>query len=172
MLDISDKVFLGKILKTHGISGDIILQSKTLSAFEDINLELVFIVIDGKPVPFFIQQIRPKSNETFIIQFDHIKSIQQAREICGCEVYADEDLSQEIDQQDGLFKFIGYTLLDHSKNEVGVIHDVIDQTSNILFRVLKDNREWLIPASDDLIIKSSRRKKTLIMQIPDGLLEL
>jgi 16S rRNA processing protein RimM len=172
MLDISDKNYLGKILKVHGVSGEVILQSKALASFEEIEMELVFLLIEGKPVPFFISSFRPKSTETFIVAFDYINTPKQALDIVNATVYADERLSDKLNESSGFYKYIGYTVYDQNNKNLGVIQEILESTANPLFSIVQDNKESLIPASEDFILKSYRRKKALHMHIPEGLLDL
>ena len=65
---------------------------------------------------------------------------------------------------------MGFDILeDDSRKIVGKIAAIDDATMNILFE-LEDGR--LIPASDDLITAIDQQARTIIMHIPEGLLEL
>jgi len=60
--------------------------------------------------------------------------------------------------------------VDASDNKVvGKIAAIDDSTQNVLFE-LEDGT--LIPASDDLITNIDTNRRQIIMQIPEGLLEI
>ena len=65
---------------------------------------------------------------------------------------------------------VGFDIVDASDNKVvGKIAAIDDSTQNVLFE-LEDGT--LIPASDDLITNIDTNRRQIIMQIPEGLLEI
>ena len=69
-------------------------------------------------------------------------------------------------------EIIGFNL--NEKNEkIGVISNVIEHGFQALFEVIDDDdKSHLIPIHDDLIIKVDRDNKTILVQLPEGLLNL
>ena len=69
-----------------------------------------------------------------------------------------------------LSMLVGFSIVDAATNKsIGVIEDVNDQTANILFEL--DNGA-LIPASDELIMNIDTEHEEIVMNIPEGLLEI
>ena len=65
---------------------------------------------------------------------------------------------------------VGFSIVDAATNKsIGVIEDVNDQTANILFEL--DNGA-LIPASDELIMNIDTEHEEIVMNIPEGLLDI
>jgi 16S rRNA processing protein RimM len=52
-----------------------------------------------------------------------------------------------------------------------VISGVDSATMNVLFIVVKDDEEILIPATEDFIVKIDSNEKCLYMKLPEGLLD-
>ena len=55
---------------------------------------------------------------------------------------------------------------------MGEIIDVDEQTENAIFIVARDDEELMIPAVDDLIVEFDLDNKVMVMDIPQGLLDL
>jgi len=55
---------------------------------------------------------------------------------------------------------------------VGTIVQVDEQTENAIFIVEDGDRELLLPASDDLIVEFDLDKKVMVMELPQGILDL
>ena len=56
---------------------------------------------------------------------------------------------------------------------IGTITDVDEQTENAIFIVSRDDvSELMVPASDDLIVEFDLDKKLMVMDLPQGLLDL
>ena len=84
-----------------------------------------------------------------------------------------ERLSQ-ADEADAfpLDYFIGFVLKDGSE-VVGEIVDVNDVTDNVLFEVERSDGTMLqVPAVNELVVDVDDDGKTIVMDLPDGLLSL
>jgi 16S rRNA processing protein RimM len=58
-------------------------------------------------------------------------------------------------------------------NEIGTISDIDDNTDNWLFIVQRpDGSEVMIPAHEEFIAKINQEEKTIVMDLPLGLLDL
>ena len=83
----------------------------------------------------------------------------------------DEDTLAEAEGVD----YEGYTIYDASGEKVGVIDYVDYDTENVLFCLDTTDSagfQIMIPAVDDFIVEIDDDKQTIVMDIPDGLLEL
>jgi 16S rRNA processing protein RimM len=68
--------------------------------------------------------------------------------------------------------FIGFTLTDADGTTVGEIVDVDEQTENAIFIIDRDGDELMVPATDDLIVEFDMEKRLMVMDLPQGLLDL
>ena len=68
--------------------------------------------------------------------------------------------------------FIGFELRDSDGSRVGEITDVDEQTENAIFVVERDGSEIMVPATDDLIVEFDVDNKLMVMDLPEGLLDL
>jgi 16S rRNA processing protein RimM len=165
-------VEIGTIQRTHGINGELQIQWS-----DNINLsnefpESVFIEIDGIPIPFFIASMRAKGVDKALIKFDDVDDIESASDLENLRLFLPEEDIEE--NQDLLFKdLIGYTIVSDQKQIIGTITDYQEYQSNSVFTVIHASKvELLIPATDELIVEINEETKTLVMQIPEGLLDL
>ena len=68
------------------------------------------------------------------------------------------------DVQDG---FARACRIDHEKYD-----ESDEQTENAIFIIDRDGEELMVPASDDLIVEFDLDKKVMVMDLPQGLLDL
>ena len=69
---------IGKVLKSDGTDGGILLGLSELG-LEDIDLkEPVFIAFDGLEVPFFISSIRAKGSTKAVVKFFDVDTLADA----------------------------------------------------------------------------------------------
>ncbi|MGK0127811.1 MAG: 16S rRNA processing protein RimM, partial [Candidatus Azotimanducaceae bacterium] len=67
---------------------------------------------------------------------------------------------------------IGYTLEDVNHGDVGEIVGINDRTAQALFEVDKDGIEIFIPMIDHFIKKIDRENRKVIVETPEGLIDL
>lgn len=176
MIKRSEIIEAGLFNKAHGIKGEI---SATLDLDIDFNdIKCLIIEIDGIYVPFFISNVRPKNQNTFLLVIEGIRSEQEAKMLTNKPFYIlKDDLpeNEDVDDEQGLYAsdFIGYKLFDVSEGLIGEIIDINDVTDNVLFVVRTENgKTFLIPVADELITEFDTDKEEIFMDIPSGLLEL
>ena len=69
-------------------------------------------------------------------------------------------------------EIIGFTLLNQNKKKIGIVLRVNEVNPQPLIEVQSSGKNKLIPLHKNLVIKLDRRKKIIILDIPDGLIEL
>jgi 16S rRNA processing protein RimM len=176
MITRDELIAIGHYNKPHGVAGE-------LSATVDVDLEVLrglsclVSAIDGIFVPFFVNAIRPKSVDTMLLTIDGIENEKEAARLVNRDIYAlKRDYQQESIDADAdgypLDFFIGFELRDSDGSRVGEITDVDEQTENAIFVVDRDGSEIMVPATDDLIVEFDVDNKLMVMDLPEGLLDL
>ena len=176
MITREELILIGHYNKPHGVVGEI---SATLDVDPDVLDALTCLVseMDGIFVPFFVQSWRPKTAETVLLTLDGIDSEQEVTRMVNHDIFAlkrDYDEASDDANADGypLDYFIGFDLQDSDGTHVGSIVDVDEQTENALFIVRHDDGEILVPASDDLIVEFDIDQRVIVMDLPQGLLDM
>lgn len=159
---------IGKLGKAHGIKGEVTMHVDD-DVFDRVDAEYLILELDGILVPFFMEEYRFKINETALIKFDGIDTLERARELTGSDVYFPRNMATS-DENDELSyaQLVGYTIINaNDGKEVGEIALIDEQTINIMFELTDGT---LIPASEELITDIDTEKKTITLNIPEGLL--
>lgn len=157
-----DKVYIGKIVSTHGIKGEL----KILSDFDYKDKVFVVgnkLIIDDKE--YTIKSYRIHKNFD-MVTLDDYKDINEVLFLLKKDVYISKDsLNLGIDEildED----LITYKVLTNT-GKVGIIKEIFKASeTNKIIRVLFD-KEVLIPYS---FIKSvDKNKKEIIVELIDGM---
>ena len=160
---------IGRLGKTHGVKGEVSLQFDD-DIFDRVDADYLVLELDGILVPFFIEEYRFRSDTVALIKFEDVDTQQRANELTGCDVYFPRALAADDEGQMSLSLLVGFDLVEaNGGTTIGRIAAIDDTTANLLFE-LEDGR--LIPANDDLIRDIDTKRKTIKMEIPEGLLEL
>ena len=176
MITRDELIAIGHYNKPHGVAGEI---SATLDVEWDLLRELSCLVsdIDGIYVPFFVNAIRPKSGDTVLLTIDGVGNEKDVARLVNRDIYAlkREYRQESIDADaDGypLDFFIGFELRDSDGSRVGNITDVDEQTENAIFIIDRDGTDLMVPATDDLIVEFDVDNKVMVMDLPEGVLDL
>ena len=167
---------VAQVLKSNGTDGELVMGFREIAP-EDINLkELVFIVFDGLPVPFYIESFTKRGNTKALVRLTGIGSMEDVEEITGKAVYIEEDQLPEMSlEDDGYAALVGWMLLTPAEDEealieVGEITDFLDIPKNPCIEVETENGAVMIPLHEDFILSVDPEYQEIIMQIPAGLL--
>ncbi len=165
---------VGFTKRTHGIKGEIKVPSDHLQSLSD--LAFVFIEMEGIKVPWEIEWIVWEKPTR--IKFTGIDSIEEAHALVGKPLYAAEkDLTRmitPIQAEKSAFHWIeGFQMHEASTGLfIGKIKEVRSFPNQEMAVVILEGQEKLIPLAEPLIHKIDRITSTIIMDLPEGLMEL
>lgn len=161
---------IAQVLKSNGTEGELVWGFRDFGP-EDIQLEEpVFIEYDGLPVPFFIESLTPRGTSKALVRLGGIHSFEDAEEIVGKAVYADEDSIEGYEDEENFEDLVGWTLLHADGRRAGTISDYEDIPGNPCIYVDTENGQAMLPLHEDLILSVDPDRQELTMDIPDGLL--
>ena len=158
---------IGKVLKSNGTDGELLVSFLDVSP-QDIDLqEPVFIEFDGLPVPFYFESFTPRGHTRALARLTGVRNLTDAEELVGRDILAQDDLYED-DEQD----LTGWTVLEADGTEVGTVTAHEDIPGNPCIWVETGHGEVLVPLREELIQDVDEQKETLRMEIPEGLLNL
>ena len=157
-----DKVYIGKIVSTHGIKGEL----KILSDFDFKDKVFVVgkkIIIDDKE--YTIKSYRVHKNFD-MITLDDYKDINEVLFLLKKDVYVSKDELSFNDDEILDSELMEYKVLTNT-GKVGIIKEIFKASeTNKIIRVLFD-KEVLIPYS--FIKKIDKSNKEVIVELIDGM---
>ena len=173
MLNKNDFSFIGTIGKPHGINGKLNVTFAS-DIFDQIDVpEFLFLEIEGYLVPFKTVELRLTLEDAGIIKFEDIEDDKTAKKYGTLSLFIDKKDQGEEELEFTPEQLVGFALLDADKSEVGKVSDFVNNPLNPLLIVdTTDGDEVMIPFAMELIMDADIDKKILIMQIPEGLLDL
>ncbi len=169
MTGLNDCRLIGRIGRPHGHEGALRLEILD-GLHTDLKLEEpVFLLIEGKPVPFFMEELNEAAQPPIVL-FEDMVSDSQARELTGLEVYAPKN-SVEAETEWNSRELIGCRVFN-GDSELGPVTDIIQSGLQELLQIDYRGQELLLPLQDELVAHYDAEAKTLVMELPEGLLDL
>lgn len=163
---------IGVLTKPHGVKGEIAF-SFTDDVFDRVDCDYLICMMDGILVPFFIEEYRFKSDNVALVKFEGFDTAEQVRRFTNVEVYFPLHLAK--DESDGEYSwnyFVGFSVEDVNHGFLGTIEHIDDSTMNVLFVIKHDDDEILVPAHEEFIVELDHDKRSMLLDLPEGLLNL
>jgi len=137
-------------------------------------LESIFLEIRGKLIPFFLNNSYLHKATTLRLDFEDINSMEEADALIGKNIYLPLDTLPELSGNKFYYhEVIGFDVVDSQYGNIGKITGVNDMTpQHFLIIINSDNKEILVPTTDDIITKVDRKNKTIFVNTPDGLIDI
>ncbi|MEN9918924.1 MAG: rRNA processing protein RimM [Bacteroidota bacterium] len=172
MIREKDVFKIGKFIKPHGIKGEITFSFDN-DIFDKVDCPYLICNIEGILVPLFVKKYRFKGTETALISLEDITTEVSAKAFSGLDVFFPRKYFNESEEAEfSLDYFIGFSIVDQTLGEVGVIIDIDNLTINTLFLATdKKDNQIIVPASEDFIVDVDTDKKIVLMNLPEGLLD-
>jgi 16S rRNA processing protein RimM len=170
--DYEGYFLLGKIIRTHGYKGGLKAIFDVDQPQEYRELDMLFIEVKGKLIPWMIESIHFENNKANLKLADLV-DMEGAEKMVGHFIYLPVELLSKLSGNKFYYHEVtGFKVIDIKYGEIGMIDHIIELPNNPLFAITFNNKEILLPVSDDIIRKVDRKKKVIEVEAPDGLIEI
>ncbi len=165
--------YLGKILKPFASKGALLIHLDVDTPEDYIEMESVFVLMNGQLIPFVINNLELKHNNRAVISFPDVDTVDQASILAGCELYQPVSMLKPLSGNQFYYHEIpGFEVHDKHHGFIGVVNEVLEYPHQAVLSVTFKGKEILIPITDEIITSVDREKKHLHTEAPEGLIEL
>lgn len=172
LMDKNDHFYLGLISRKFSFKGEVVLQINPDLGYFPEDLKSVFVDIQQKRIPFFIEFTKAHKKNNLRIKFEDVNTEEEADKLVKRDVYVFKD-DIHINEEFSLKDLIGYTAIeDHTDDKIGEIISINTSTPQAFFEIISDQKQILIPVNEDWILEIDQDKKSIYFELPEGLLDL
>jgi len=165
--------YLGKILKTFGNKGQLMVHLDVDDPEKYQKLESVYLDVYGERIPFFITSVEIKSQNSAVFKFADVDSADEASEYTGKEMFLPSSELPALSGKQFYFHEVeGFGVIDTLHGNIGIIETVLDLPRQALFQIRHGDREILVPVVDEIIVEVNREQKTITITAPEGLIDI
>lgn len=163
---------IGKIVATHGLSGDVIITHLGGNKPWLKPGDALFVALrKDSHIPFFVSSVKSAVPDELIIHFEDTDTIEAAKKLVSRELFVVEENLVKIGADSPLL-WIGFEMVDKAEGKIGVIKDVYQTRNQWLAEVDYKGTEVLVPLVSPVLDKVDVRAKTVYTELPDGLLDV
>jgi 16S rRNA processing protein RimM len=164
-------ILLGRITKVHGFEGAVTVKLEKTFIESIPDMESVFLEIEWRPVPFFIEESEYPGGDILRLKFIGYDTFDKVNEFAGCRVFL--TAGEKEKSGTNIRTLYNYKVFIHDNTLVGIIKEVIENPGQWLLKIsTSGGKEILIPFHEDFIIDIDNRKKIIKMDLPEGLTDI
>jgi len=167
-----DLVPLGKIVKPHGLFGEVKIklfnsESKTLKVGQ-----FVWVGIQGKKNESLVIERLTLKSEKSRLKFKSINDRNSAELLRDFTLSVCRDEFPEAgDKEFYLIDLIGFNVLDQTGKLLGKVSDIMENPANDILIISDGDKEHLIPLVDDFVQLFDFEEKQVTINLIDGLID-
>lgn len=155
-----------------GVKGQLVLTHKLGKKSSLKGLDVLFLEMKtGEMLPYFIVETTIKNEAEIYIQLEGVNTREAAQAIVNRPVWLPEADFKKYAAKTAAISLLGYHIIDGS-TDLGEILEVIEQPHQILCRIDWKGKEALIPLHEDFVRKVDARKKQVLVELPEGLMDV
>lgn len=160
---------MGFVQKPHALKGEV----KAVFRYQLQAKRKMKTIYLGEhhPVPYFVEQLYPLKKNVFVIKISDCSNRSQAELICGKKIHVSADEFEKHFEADEAAALIGYQVVAAGQ-KLGVIDDVFKLPQQHLAQVIVQEKEILIPLNEETVQRIEKKKRTIFVRLPDGLLDI
>lgn len=172
-MDKKDFFNLGSITKCNRKTAELTMSFDAGQPESLTDIKMIFIMIDGGLVPFFVKNLRPKNHDNCLVVLEDFDTPEKAERLVGNKVFLPNDQQDELsDDQFFANEIIGFEVIDEVHGAIGIIEHIIENTQQEILQIRFGKKEILIPLVEQIFTKINRRQKKLFVNAPAGLIDL
>lgn len=162
---------IGFLSKAHGFKGEI-KAALEVEAIQNKIPEFIFLYLEGKPVPFYIENYQIQDNQ-LVVKFEDISNEDDASALKNSSMFCEAKLFDEyFAKEESLDDLIGFEVIDKLKGNIGLVSGIIENSIQPTLIVELGEKEILIPYTEDIIIEVNDDKKHIEIEAPEGLIDM
>ena len=161
---------LGELIKPHGIKGEI-----KVKFFNDKSRSLgdkQAVFLEDKKNNLYKYKIEKViySFQKDRVKFFEINSIEDAERLRGFVINVERSELPDLDKNQFYFiDLLKYKIIDISSTFYGYVNDVLHMPANDVLVISLDDKEYLIPMIDDVILNINHKLKEITIEPIPGL---
>jgi len=170
----TDLISVARITKTQGRIGEVAAEILTDFPERFAELDEVYVKLpNGQQQQYTLADSWPHKDR-IVLKFEGIDSITSAETLIGGTVLiSSEDLIELPEDSFFDFELEGCEVVDRSNRHIGTVREIVRTGGTELLSVMDEGgSEKLIPFAESICVEIDKAAKRIVIEPPEGLLEL
>jgi len=165
-------VVIGRIGRPHGVAGELYLDGCSLTPLELNDLErFTWRGVRGESRSLVLRQVRP-ANTRLLVTFEGIVGRDAAAQLVNGELLADSARLPDAGPGEAyLFQLIGLAVETEDGRSLGTLVEIFPTGAHPVY-VVRGEREVMVPATPEFVLRVDLERKLMTVALPAGLEDL
>lgn len=168
---MTDLKVVGTITRSHGLQGSIKVNLHVAGVPVLEKDEPVFILLQGGPVPFFVEDSRQTGRDKLVLKLEDVDLLEQAEKLAGNELLI-ERAKLDVPEKDASNSLFGFNVFDVERGAIGEVSGVMDNPQHPILEVAFQGKTILVPWVDGIIDDVDENGRLIKISAPEGLIDL
>lgn len=171
---MTDWIYVGKIVNTRGIKGEVKVVSQTDFPEQRFTKGAVLYVHDEKSSayqPLIVAGYYHHKQFDFLT-FDHHHSINEVEKYKGCSLYIPKDQLTELEGGDFYYhQIIGADVITDAGEHLGKVKEILSPGANDVWVVGTEGKDLLLPYIPDVVKAVDTQQNRITVHLIPGLID-
>ena len=159
-------------MAVHGLSGELLLKHELGKKTSLKNLQAIYTEERKNSfLPWFIESTKIKNEKEIFLKLNGINTREAAIKLAQKEIWIPETDFKKLAAKTAPVSLLGYTIINNDE-PLGEILELIEQPHQLLCRLQIRGKEVLIPLHEASLKKVDHKKKEVMVELPEGLLDI
>ena len=161
----------GFIVKPYGFNGEVIIGAEITAAEDFPETDFIFLLIDGLPVPFKVEDSYLKNGQ-LIFKLEDVSSEAEAKRLNGVSLFIAADDYVPADEDVSFEQLKGFKVIDSLYGELGCIEGIDEYPMQLIARCIYNGHEVLFPLNDSIVDRIDAKRRIVKVTLPEGLIDV
>lgn len=169
----SEPVLLGKIIATHGVKGQlrVFLFSGEFSSIA--GLDTIMVKAPSSGMETFEVAAAVRHGKKVLLTLKNYDNVNAVLHLVGRELYVERDQLPELPDGEYYWRdLVGLRVVTDQGEMLGTLTEIIATGSNDVYVVQGREREYLIPALEEVVLEVNLDDGVMKVSPPEGLFDL
>lgn len=167
-----NRITIGQISRVRGVKGEMVVIPLTDDPSRFSKLRKVVVTLNMNAQEFMVEQAREFKGKV-LLKLKQVEKPEEAEKLVGGFIEIErEELVELPEGSYFVFDLIGLEVITAQGEKIGKVKEVISLPANDIYVVEGDKREYIIPAIKDVVKNIDLEKREMIINLPEGLLDL
>ncbi|MEI6574554.1 MAG: hypothetical protein WCO63_00075 [Bacteroidota bacterium] len=173
ILNREDCFLYGHIRKALGFHGAVKIVLENDLPLQQDDIDFFFLDLEDGLIPFHVEELTGLSGLSLEVKFTDVLNIASTGGLLNIPVYLPKSFrSTEAEDENEEDAWLGFQVKDKTLGLLGILNGFVHFREQSLLKVTKDKNEILIPLVPEIIKKVDMQKKTILVDLPEGLVDL
>jgi 16S rRNA processing protein RimM len=163
---------IGKLVSTFGVNGQLVLQHSLGKKTSLKGIQVIMVEVKRNDLlPYFVTETKIKNDTEVYLTLEEVTSKEKAQKIVSRPVWLlEKDFNKYVAKNANL-SLLGYMLYNNAE-PLSHIEEVIDQPHQLLVKIIYLQKEMLIPVNEAFTVSIDNKNKTIVLNLPEGLIDI